>query len=75
MRLTKLVARLVANRPQDLVIRRDDKGKFVLLFEHSETFLSHNFTVPVKGRVVFGPVDATFVQAVKDEIIKLRRKD
>lgn len=75
MRLTRLVARLVADKPQDLMVRRDDTGKFVLLFEHSETFLSRNFTVPVKGQVLFGPVDATFVQTLKDEIIKLRKKD
>ena len=33
MRLTRLVARLVANRPQDLMIRREDGEKFVLVFK------------------------------------------
>lgn len=71
MRLTRLVGRLVANRPQDLQIRRDDGENLIILFKHSETANINGKRVPVTGWVVFGPVDAKFVSDLKDEIIKL----
>ena len=71
MRLTRLVGRLVANRPQDLQIRRDDGENLILLFKHSETAKIKGKRVPVSGWVVFGPVDATVIADLKEDIIKL----
>jgi hypothetical protein len=70
MKITRLVNRLI-KKPQDLLIRRDkdNRDKFVLLYSRDELENVNGMKVPTRLKVVIGPVDATQIASLKDEIV------